>query len=125
MYLTQALHEVSLKGGPEGPLEVEVAALLQSLSSYVTLEDIKDFCFFFLLYREYVRVRNDVMAEENEAKLIPGQEVPRMTVRLCFLCQQTNAAVMGTLESFPGAIPPFPETQAGPLQARQAPLRFV
>lgn len=51
MYLTQALHKVFLKGGPEGPLEVEVAALLQSLSSYVTLEDINNFWLFFLLYR--------------------------------------------------------------------------
>lgn len=86
---------------------------------------LRDFCLFFLPHREYVRMRKDLIAKEKEAKLIPGQKVPSTTGTLRFLHQWTNTAAMAASENFPGILPLFPETQAGPLQARQAPLQPV
>jgi len=126
MYLTQVLHEVSLKGGL-GSATSDGDSCSAPVSEFLgNFEGVlRDFCLFFLPHREYVRVRKVLIAKEKEAKLIPGQKVPSTTGRLCFLHQWTNTAAMAASENFPGILPLFPETKAGPLQARQAPLRSV
>lgn len=60
-------------------------------------------------------MRKDLIAKEKEAKLIPGQKVPSVTGRICFLHQWTNMAAVAALVNFPGILPLFLETQAGPL----------
>lgn len=66
-------------------------------------------------------MRKDLISKEEEAKLILGLKLPSATERrLCFLHQQTNPEVMAASENFPGILPLFLETCAGPLQARKA-----
>lgn len=80
MYLAQALHEVFLKGGygratSDGDgCSTPVPEFLGNFERVL-----RYFCLLFLPYREYVRMRKDLIAKEKEAKLIPGQKVPSIT----------------------------------------------
>lgn len=76
---------------------------------------------FLVPHREYVRMRKDLISKKEEAKLILGLKLPSATERrLCFLHQQTSPEAMAASENFPGILPLFLETCAGPLQARKA-----
>lgn len=126
MYLTWALHELSLKEGPGSAVSGGDGCstlIFEFLGNFERV--LRNFCLFFLPLREYVRMRKDLITKEKEVKLIPGQKVPSITGRICFLHQWTNTAAVAALENFPGILPLFLETQAGPLKARQAPLQSV
>lgn len=89
MYLAQALHKVSLKGGPGRATSNGDGCSTPVHEFQGHFERVlRDFSLFFLPDREYVRMRKDLIAKEKEPKLIPEQKVPSTTGTLLHFLHQ-------------------------------------